>query len=301
MYPKRKSKKKKDIKLKDKLKDKLESVKSDYFLLKICDYLKRNKSLKIFKYSKKNQKRLNLNISSYKEYSEIFSSIEIELKTIKNESNVLWKLLSKNENKEPNAIKFINIKEEEKKYFHIYLNENKEETIKNVFNEGDKISRIKVIIDYQVESFENLFKDCECIEAIKFTKFYRNNITNMSGMFEMCSLLNELNLSKFNTENVEDMSALFYFCSSLKKLNLNNFKTNNVRNMDSMFLGCRSLKVLDFSNFSTKNVFNMSSMFNQCSSLKELDLSNFNTENVRTMSYMFNKCSSLIKINLSSF
>ena len=147
MNPKRNSKMKKDIKLKDKL----ESIKSDYFLLKICDYLKRNKSLKIFKYSKKYQKKLNLNIASYKEYSEIFSSIEIELKTIKHEP-----LLRENENKEPKPIKFINIKEEEKEYFHIYFNGNKEETKKIVFNEGDKISRIKVIIDYQVKSFNNL-------------------------------------------------------------------------------------------------------------------------------------------------
>ena len=80
MNSKRKSKEKKNN-----LKDKLDNVKNDYFLLLICDYLKRNKTLKIFKYNKKNQKRLNLNIASYKEYSEIFSSIEIVLKTTKHE------------------------------------------------------------------------------------------------------------------------------------------------------------------------------------------------------------------------
>ena len=112
---------KKDIKLKDKL----ENIKSDYFLEKICGYLKRNRTLKIFKCSKKNQKRLKLNINSYKNYSEIFSPIEIGLKIIKHEPNKLEQFLMENEKEEPKPIKFINIKEEEKEYFHIYLNEKK--------------------------------------------------------------------------------------------------------------------------------------------------------------------------------
>ena len=294
MKAKIKSKVKKKDKKDFKLKDKLENIKSDYFLQKIYGYLKRNKSLKIFKYNKKNQKRLKLNINSYKNYSEIFSSIEIELKTIKHEPSKLEQFLKENEKEEPKPIKFINIKEEEKEYFHIYLNGNKVETKKNDFNEGDKITTIKIIIDYQVKSFENLFKNCECLGAISFTKFYRNNISNMKSMFEECRYLKELNLSIFNTKNVVNMANMFYFCCSLKELNLTKFNTNNVKNMNSMFLACKSLKVLNVSNFNTKNVINMGSMFNQCSSLKELNLSNFNTNIVRDMSYMFNKCSSLI-------
>ena len=67
------SKDKKDIKSKDEFK----KLKSDYFLRKICVYLQTKKSLEIFKYNKKIQKRLNININNYKEYSEIYSSIEI--------------------------------------------------------------------------------------------------------------------------------------------------------------------------------------------------------------------------------
>ena len=57
-----------------------ESLKSDYFLIKIIDIIKKNKSLEIIKYNKKIQKRLNININNYKEYSQLYSSIEIELK-----------------------------------------------------------------------------------------------------------------------------------------------------------------------------------------------------------------------------
>ena len=112
--------------------------------------------------------------------------------------------------------------------------------IKNKFriNGEDKATKIKIIIDYQIISFEKLFEDCYCIESIIFKKFYRNNINNMSYMFYGCPSLKELNLNNFNTNNVTDMSMMFNECSSLKKLNISNFNTNNVKYMNLMFDGC---------------------------------------------------------------
>ena len=208
---------KKDIKTKDEL----NNIKSDYFIQKICDYLTRKKSLEIFKYNKNIQKRLNININNYKEYSEIYSSIEIELIPIENSKG-----------------KFINIPEDEKKYIHIYFNESKDEIKTDKLIEDNKVSKIKVIIDYQVKSFEKLFSCCKCINSISFKKFYRNNITNMSSMFLGWSSLKALNLSNFNTNNVTDMSDMFLGCSYLKELNLFNFNTNNVTDMYRMFFGC---------------------------------------------------------------
>ena len=144
------SKDKKDIKSKDVLKN----LKSDYFLQKICDYLQRKKSLEIFKYNKKIQKRLNININNYKEYSEIYSSIEIELIPVKNSNG-----------------NFINIPENEKEYFHIYFDERKDEIKYNMLVDDNKVSRIKIIIDYQVKSFKYLFSWRECIESINFKNF----------------------------------------------------------------------------------------------------------------------------------
>ena len=40
-----------------------DNLKSDYFLIKIFDIMKRNRSLEITKYNKKLQKRLNLNFN----------------------------------------------------------------------------------------------------------------------------------------------------------------------------------------------------------------------------------------------
>ena len=117
--------------------------------------------------------------------------------------------------------KFINIKEEDKKYFHIYFNDNKKKEIENTsLNKDENISKISIIIDYQIKSFSKLFYNCECIESIKFKKFYRNNVTNMSDMFRGCSSLKELNLNNFNTNNFQIMSYMFSGCSDELILNI---------------------------------------------------------------------------------
>ena len=86
---------------------------------------------------------------------------------------------------------FININDADKLYYHIYFNNNKEEIKKNYIN-IDEETKIKIIIDAQINSFEKLFYNCYCIESIYFKKFYRNNINNMSYMFGGCSSLKEL-------------------------------------------------------------------------------------------------------------
>ena len=195
---------------------------------KLFGIMQKRISLKIIKYNINIQKRMNININNYKDFFEKFSSIELEIIPIQNEYGP-----------------FINIKEEDKKYFHIYFNNNKAEIKKTELNKEDKVSKINIIIDYQIKSFEKLFYKCECIESINFKKFNRNNITDMSYMFCGCSSLKELNLNNFNTNNVTNMSGMFSGCSSLKELNLNNFNTNNVTNMSCMFDGCSSLKELN--------------------------------------------------------
>ena len=182
----------------------LQNLKSDYFIQKFFDYIQKRRKLKTIRYNKSIQKRINLNINHYKEYSEKYSSIEIEIKPMENKYG-----------------RFIKIKEGDEEYYHIYYNDNKKEEIKSTsLNENDKVSKINIIIDYQVESFYKLFYYCKCIESICFKKFYRNNLTNMSGMFCGCSSLKELNLNNFNTNNVIHMSYMFSKCTDELKLKL---------------------------------------------------------------------------------
>ena len=125
------------------LKNHFDNLKSNFILKKIFDIMKKNISLDIVKYNKKLQKRLNLNIISYKDYSQLYSSIEIELKLEDNKYG-----------------KFINIYDEVGKYYHIYFDNLNEEIKRNYLNSGEKISTIKIIIDYQIKSFNKLFYDC---------------------------------------------------------------------------------------------------------------------------------------------
>ena len=169
-----------------KIKCNLDNIKTDYLLQKVMNNLTKKETLEIVKYNKKIKERLNININDYKEYCEKYSSIEIELIPFKNKCGY-----------------FINIKEGDELYYHIYFNNNKEEEIKRYkLEENDAVDKINIIIDYQIVSFGMLFYDCECIESIYFKRFYRNNITNVSKIFFGCSSLKEIDLSNLNTNNV---------------------------------------------------------------------------------------------------
>ena len=131
------------------------------------------KTLEIIRYNKNIQKRIYISINHYKAFSETKTSIELDIIPKKGRYG-----------------RFINIEEEDKKYFHIYFNDNKKKEIENTsLYKDDNVSKISIIIDYQIKSFSELFYYCECIESIKFKKFYRNNVTDMSGMFYGCSSL----------------------------------------------------------------------------------------------------------------
>ena len=261
---------------------KLDNIKSKLILRKIFDILCREDLLRIVKYNKKIQNKLNLKIKDFEEGLKYYSLIEFELKIKKDEFG-----------------KFINVlNEKDKHFYHIYFNDDRIETKRRYVKKNEKIDKIKIVLGYGVLTFEKLFQECRCIESIHFKKFHRINISNMEYMFSRCSSLKEINFEKFITENVANMDSMFSGCSSLEKLNLSNFNTNNVTSMIFMFSGCSSLNELNLSNFNTSNVTNMIFMFSDCSSLKELDVSNFNINKVNDMSLMFSGCFSLETLKL---
>ena len=106
-----------------------EKLKSDYFLRKMFDFLNRGKTLEIIKYNKKIQNRLNININDYIKYSQLYSSIVIELKLVNGQSG-----------------KFINIPNKEREYYHIYFDNSNEEIERKYIKHDDKVNLIKIII-----------------------------------------------------------------------------------------------------------------------------------------------------------
>ena len=130
-------------------------LKSVYFFKNLLNLLSRKKLLELVKCNKSWQKIMDINLNDYKIYHEIYTSIELEM--IPNKQGIHGE--------------FINIKDEDKKYYHIYFNDNKKEEIKRYeLNENNNVSKIDIIIDHQVKSFSGLFKYSTC-SSIKFKNF----------------------------------------------------------------------------------------------------------------------------------
>ena len=170
------------------------NIKSKYILKIIFNNLKNSRSFQIIKYNKKLQNRLDFSFHDYREYIQVLSPIEIELKLVEKEYG-----------------KFINIPEQDKDYYHIFFNNSKKEIKRNYVEEIDKVETIKIIIDHQVTSLRYLFERCFCVKSIVFKEFTRNNITDMRGMFSWCKSLQILDLSHFNTKNVTDRKEMFIY------------------------------------------------------------------------------------------
>jgi len=149
-----------------------DDLKSDYFLQKVCDNITKKKTLEIMNYNRELQRRVKLTFNDYKEFSQLYSSIIIELNLIENKYD-----------------KFINIQEKEKDFFHIYFDNSKEEIKRDYLQRNEKVKTIKVKINYQVESLSELFRNCKIINSIIFKQFTRINITDMFAMFYECSSL----------------------------------------------------------------------------------------------------------------
>ena len=122
-----------------------QNLKSNVLIKKVFCYLKQNKLLEIVKHNKNLQNKLNIAINNFKEYSQLHSSIEIELKVSKNKYD-----------------KFINMSGDEDNY-KIYFDNSTEEITRNYIEENEKVNIIKIIINDEVESFNELFKDCNII------------------------------------------------------------------------------------------------------------------------------------------
>ena len=226
-------------------------IKSKHILWKIFNSIKQNKLYKIIQYNKRLQNKLGLSINDFKRYTQIEIEVEIIPEKKYNLGNFDSYFINPNVFVEP--------------YYHIFFNGNyKEDKNRPFITLFEKITKIKIIIDHEIKSLENLFYKCKNIKKINFKKFNRKDIINMAGMFRKCHSLKELNLSNFNTEKVSNMSYMFYECKSLKELNLLNFNTKNVKYMNNMFDGCESLKNLNLSNFTTDKVVSMVDMFERC-------------------------------------
>ena len=109
-----------------KTKNQIKRIRSRHILHIILNNLHKTNLLEMIRYNKSIQKILNININDYKEYSEVYSPIEIEIIPAENKYD-----------------KFINIdKRINKIYYHIYFNNNRDEIKKYYIEKKDKVKKI---------------------------------------------------------------------------------------------------------------------------------------------------------------
>ena len=256
----------------------LKKIQSKYILKLVMENMKENIRLNLIKYNKSLQKKIDIKLKDYAEYSKI---VIIEIVP----SKVLQKAY------------FINFEPEEKDYFKIYFDGKRRK--ENYITKKDNVSKIKIIIKREFKKFDSLFYHCKFIEKINFVCFNRDDIEDMSNMFEESINLKEINFNSFNTKNVTNMGSMFSDCNSLTKLNLSKFDTSNVVYMDYMFNNCINLEELDISNFDSSNVKDMSRMFHKCSFLNKIIHQKLNANKVTSANEMLFKCSSLKELNIT--
>ena len=131
------------------------NIKSKFILKKIFALIQYSKSLELIRYNKKLQIRLQIELNDYKEYLK--TEIEIIPTCILND-------------------KLINIKDNDESYFHFYFNDEKEGKKINELNLLCFIHKIKIIIEYEVKTYNRLFIGCDYIKKLKFIKFNRKDI-----------------------------------------------------------------------------------------------------------------------------
>ena len=159
-------------------------IRSQYILKRIFQNTAKKPYLGLIKYNKKLQNKLGITNEDYKKYNQII--IELILNDhIKTNNNI-----------------FINLENKNKYFFHIFFGDSDVETERNYIDSDDKISKIKIIIDIEIDSLDKLFKNCKCIKEINFKQFNRKNIYDVSEIFCDCECLFNINFEKFKTDNI---------------------------------------------------------------------------------------------------
>ena len=136
MNPNHKTKTKKGKSNKNKANANLDDVKSKFILKKIIAHLPEKKFMKIIKYNKHMRHRLNLDNTDYKKVCQV----ELEIRPLPYHYG-----------------KFINVIKEEESNYHIFFNNSKKEKNRNFIKEKESVIKIRIIIDYNIKSFFNLF------------------------------------------------------------------------------------------------------------------------------------------------
>ena len=171
------------------------------------------KAIKKFIEKKMKEKINNINDGSYKEYKDLYSSIDIIYSCPPNKPIQLFDQEFVINNKDICKIKY---------------------------GQNDNFMDIYQYMPYSQLSLEDRTKGEFTIQLIGI-----NKVTNMMHMFRKCKNLEKLpNISKIDTSRVINMRAMFEECNNLEFPDLSSWNVENVEIMRGFFYSCWNLKFL---------------------------------------------------------
>ena len=130
-------------------KNPLFKITSKYIVMQILDNLQQDVLLRIINYNKRLQKIMSIKKS---DYEKEFSKIVIQINPKENSEGV-----------------FINLKNY--KYYHIYFNNKPGEIKQNFLKGNEKISSIKIILDYKIKKYLNYSKIANVLKVFILKDF----------------------------------------------------------------------------------------------------------------------------------
>ena len=281
---------------------KLNQIKSSFNLKEIFSFVKEKTKLKVIKYNKYLQNKMDVT----KEDFETLNNIVVNIKLTPEYINKLKKEYNEIKNKIDNKLYDGEQKKKELEN-DLYL---KGQELKcrflgaPFFNQN--LEFIKVYLDdLLVENsrfFIDFLKQEKIPVKIKVTIDKKSNIKDFFCMFAKCRAISELQFLRINTKEITSMNYMFYDCINLKSLDLSDFETNELTNMFGMFKNCQKLENLKLSDtFITSKVTNMQYLFEDCWALSSIDLHKFDTSKLDCTVYMFKNCKNLVNLDVSNF
>ena len=195
------------------------------------------KAIKKFIEKKIKEKINNINDGSYKEYKDLYSSIDIIYSCPPNKPIQLFDQEFVINNKDICKIKY----GQNNDFMDIiqYMPYNKlslEDRAKGEFT-------IQLIGINKVTNMMHMFRRCENLKKLpNISKIDTSHVINMRAMFEECNNLEFPDLSSWNVENVEIMRGFFYSCWNLKFLpGIERWNPIKLKVAKEMFFECKSL------------------------------------------------------------
>ena len=136
----------------------------------------------------------------------------------------------------------------------IYINDKKENQIKNKYDFNEENNIIKLIWTKKIENIECMFNGCSDITEVDFSDFDTSSLGTFAAMFQSCSSLKFVNFASLDTKSATYMGYMFFGCSSLRYINFGNAKKKEI-SYDKIFKNVNDNLIICGKNIDWNSIF----------------------------------------------